>query len=151
MTEENSRLLVLLERSHVEAEDALRDLRARWLAEDEQTARERHKELERHVQGAIDRDKVRVALGGTSKIPVPRPAPDPNEEIRGDDGRNQPEKVDPDRVESEHAQTPGQQETDVAAPGLDEQPEASNAGNVVFQPPPEFNPPAEFVPPPESV
>lgn len=117
MTEENSRLLVLLERSHIEAEDALRALRAKWLAHDEQTARDRHKELERHVQGAIDRDKMRVALGGTSKNPVALEQPE--EATEWHKKKWQPEEVAPQ-------------------PAVFEPPPA-------FAPPAEFVPPAEPV------
>lgn len=64
----DERLLELLEQGHEQAEQALRELRAKWLIEDEARVHARHLELERHVQGAKDRDAMRVTLGGRSKM-----------------------------------------------------------------------------------
>lgn len=74
------RRLILLERAHAEAEDAVVAMRQRWASEDAATRRARLAELGRHEQGMRDRDAMRVALGGTSLLappPAHEPSPDP--------------------------------------------------------------------------
>jgi hypothetical protein len=66
--EERKRKLALLEEAHVEGEAAIEAVKARWKAEDEARPAGREAEMERHLQGARDRDAVRVQLGGEAKM-----------------------------------------------------------------------------------
>lgn len=73
--EARERRLKLLEDGHTEAEGAVDEMRARWDREDQERERARAAEMERHEQGARDRDAMRVAMGGTSKIVDAEPPP----------------------------------------------------------------------------
>lgn len=66
--------LEILEEGHKEAEQALVDLKALWVREDEATAANRAAVLEAHAQGARDRDAVRVSMGGASVIEAEKAA-----------------------------------------------------------------------------
>jgi hypothetical protein len=60
--------LARLERGHIEALQALVDLRETWKQEDHVRAEARKAVWEAHEQGARDRDAMRVRLGGHSLI-----------------------------------------------------------------------------------
>jgi hypothetical protein len=66
--EERERRLALLEEAEIEANAAVDALKARWKAEDEARPVGREAEMERHLQGARDRDAARVAMGGDAKM-----------------------------------------------------------------------------------
>jgi len=69
-----------LEQGHTEAEAEFEAVKARWAVEDEQRKNERWAIIERHAQGARDRDRLRIELGGQSKFNHPndpRPEHDP--------------------------------------------------------------------------
>lgn len=63
--------LILLEKGHDEAHLALEAIQKAWEEEDRQRNLWRRVVLERHAQGARDRDQMRQSLGGASKL---RPA-----------------------------------------------------------------------------
>lgn len=64
----NAEKLALLERGHLDAQDAAAALKASWKQEDAVIAEQRKQIWAAHEQGARDRDAMRVKLGGTSLI-----------------------------------------------------------------------------------
>lgn len=64
----NAEKLALLERSHLDAQDAAAALKVSWKQEDAVIAEQRKKIWAAHEQGARDRDAMRVEVGGASLI-----------------------------------------------------------------------------------
>lgn len=78
-----------LEQGHVEAQKSLEAVKAQWALEDEDRRLERWRVMERHAQGARDRDRLRIELGGESKYTAdPDPAPEAARQYQDDPAAN---------------------------------------------------------------